>query len=302
MGQIYISEILKFIKQEGLDYQYIGLENISITGFSSLNKYKEGTITWVKKKPTYEQLEQTKKMKLIVTQRGLDLEGTNVIYADESKKVFFKILKFFFKQDNIKPQLGHGTYIGSKVKLGENVKIGCNCLLDGTIEIGDNTEIWHNVIITNKASIGKNCVIQHNVIMGTDGLGYTEDKDCNKMLIESFGGVQIGNNAMIFSNVVVERGTIDDTIVGNNTILGVGCVVGHNSRVGDGTVLITGTTAYGSVNIGENAYVSTCIIKNGTEVGDNAFINMGSVVVRDVEIGQTVMGNPARPLPPNKIN
>jgi acetyltransferase-like isoleucine patch superfamily enzyme len=50
----------------------------------------------------------------------------------------------------------------------------------------------------------------------------------------------------------------------------------------------------GSVKIGEGSYISTSNILNQVTVGAGAFVGYGSVVIRDVEAGDRVAGNPAR--------
>lgn len=50
------------------------------------------------------------------------------------------------------------------------------------------------------------------------------------------------------------------------------------------------------VHIGSDVWVGgAAIILPGIRIGDGAVIGAGSVVTRDVEPGQTVVGNPARP-------
>ena len=51
---------------------------------------------------------------------------------------------------------------------------------------------------------------------------------------------------------------------------------------------------FGSVNIGENAYVTSSVVRNQCKIGNNAVVGMGSVVTKDVENGITVIGVPAK--------
>ena len=48
--------------------------------------------------------------------------------------------------------------VGNSVQLGENVKVGPFCNIDGNIIIGDYTELKSHVSITGNTSIGKNII------------------------------------------------------------------------------------------------------------------------------------------------
>jgi maltose O-acetyltransferase len=53
------------------------------------------------------------------------------------------------------------------------------------------------------------------------------------------------------------------------------------------------------VTIGRNVWIGAlAVILPGVTVGDDAIIGAGAIVTRDVASGTTVVGNPARPLPP----
>lgn len=55
------------------------------------------------------------------------------------------------------------------------------------------------------------------------------------------------------------------------------------------------------VHIGRNVWIGGgALIMPGVTVGDDAIIGAGSVVTRDVPAGATVVGNPARVLPPRQ--
>ena len=179
-------------------------------------------------------------------------------------------------------------------KVGKNVKIGHNCVLDGDIELGDNTIIYNNVSIINKVIIGKDCVIQSGALIGQDDFSYTENEDHKKNMIKHYGGVQIEDDVLIGPGTIINRGTIDNTIISKGCKIDARCVVSHNVVLGENIVLIAGSILYGSVKTGMNAYVASAMVRNQLRIGDNAVIGMGSVVVKDVDADVTVTGVPAK--------
>ena len=211
------------------------------------------------------------------------------------KKAFFSALEHFFAREQARPAIGQFTYISPDVKLGENVRIGHNCTLDGDIEIGDNTIIWNNVSIINRVRIGHDSEIHSGAVIGHDGFGYTEDADGTKTMVRHFGGVHIGNHVHIGDNVCICRGTIDDTWLDDGVKVDNLSHIAHNCRLGKNVALAYPCRLGGSTHIDENAYLSGAVVRNQCHIGERAFVGMGAVVVKDVEAGVTVVGNPARP-------
>lgn len=295
MGQVggrKIRDIVEYLEREQFDFRVIGNVDTEIVGFSSLNKYKHGTITWIKNKENLCKL--IGKITACVVQEEVDVSCPVQIVSKESKTVFFAILEHFFddEEQNVK-MIGEYTYIGPNVRLGENVRIGSNCSISGQIIIGKDTVISDNVVIRNKVTIGEKCHIQALSVIGEDGFSYTEDSDHNKTMVKHHGGVQIGNNVFIGTHVNIARGTIDDTYISDGVKIAPSTHIGHNNQIGKNTTVIC-TQSYGSVNMGENAYVVGSIIRNQCKIGHDTIIGMGSVVTKDIEAGKVAMGTPAK--------
>lgn len=85
--------------------------------------------------------------------------------------------------------------------------------------------------------------------------------------------------------------------IGDHVTVGPGCIVGHDTRIDDYSMLAPGAVVSGYVHIGLAAYIGAAAsIRGRIAIGDGALVGMGAVVVRDVEAGVTVVGNPAAPL------
>lgn len=299
MEQITIQDIVDYLEELKFEPELIGKTNTIIKGFSSLNHYKHGTFTWIKNEKSLESAKDFNNITLVIAPKGLLFNAANIIYTTNPKSSFFKTIEHFYEQKKEGNTIGSGTYISQKTKVGLNVIIGSNCVLDGDIVIGDDTVIGHNVSIVNRVSIGKRCTIDSGTVIGTDGFGYVENEKHEKNMVKHFGGVIIGNDVHIASNTNVNRGTIDDTIIGNGVVIDGLCHIGHNVILEDNCAVIAGTVFFGSVYVERNTYISTSVIKNQCRIGENSFIGMGSVVIRDVPLNTTVAGNPAKPINKN---
>ena len=269
--------------------------NDVVDGFSSLSRYRVGTLTWCKELKNLPD-DLSEKYRLIVIPSYYNGISDNYIITDCGKKAFFSLIEAFFSNEIELPDIGSGTYISDCVKIGKNVKIGHNCVLDGDIELGDNTIIYNNVSIINKVIIGKGCIVQSGALIGQDDFSYTENEGHRKKMIKHYGGVQIEDDVLIGPGTIINRGTIDNTVIGRGCKIDARCIISHNVILGEDSALIAGTILYGSVKTGANAYMATALVRNQLHIGDNAVIGMGSVVVKDVDANVTVAGVPAKKL------
>ena len=192
--------------------------------------------------------------------------------------------------------IGPQVVIEANVKLAHRVVIGAGTVLQDGVIIGENTLIAPNVTICHGVVIGKNVVIHPGVVIGADGFGIANDKG-KWIKIPQIGGVKIGNDVEIGANTTVDRGAIEDTIIGDGVKLDNQIQVGHNVIIGKNTVIAGCTGIAGSTIIGEN-----CIIGGGVGIGghieivDNVTITGMSMVTKSLtKAGIYSSGIPAEP-------
>ena len=301
MSIIRISAILDFLETKKYTYTFYGDNSMCIEGFSSLNNIKRGSIFWIKRQSAWDTLLNKGLNKLdfvdslVVVQEGIELDVNNRIVASNSKAIFFDILgNFFDDRSRIDSTvIGKNSVVEETVVLGNRVKLGHNCSITGNVIIGDDTIIDNNVVITGPVSVGRKCHIQSLVTIGIDGFGVSEDADMIKHMVPHFGGVKIGDNVFIGSHTNVSRGTLDDTIIGNNVKIGTSCFIAHNTNIGDNSVVIC-SNILGSSTLGEDSYVVSSTIRNQKTLGKHSAVGMGSVVTKDIPDSVLVIGTPAK--------
>lgn len=294
-----IRQIEAFLDDKKIEYHTRTTGEVQVNGFSSLHNYREGTLTWIKSVDKWH--EGMPEVALAIVQEGVELSLPNQIICTNSKAVFFSILEHFFAApaEDEEP-IGRNTVIGKHVTLGRNVKIGHNCSITGDVTIGDDTVISDNVVIKNRVRIGQRCTIQAHVMLGEDGYGIYKE-DGRPVMIKHYGGLWIGDDVFIGSHADIERGTIDDTYIGDGTKIGPCTVIGHNTRIEKDAELLC-SQIYGSVSIGEGTVIIGSIVKNQCSIGNNSLIGIGSAVLHDIESGKVAVGIPARVIRDNEEN
>ena len=192
---VSLQEIEAFLKQEKLEYRVQAAGEVAVQGFSSLDHYQPGTLTWIKSADRWK--EGLLEIALCIVQEGVELPLPNQIICHNSKAVFFSLIEHFFAVQEEEEPIGRNTVIGPHVRLGSNVRIGHNCSITGDVIIGDDTVISDNVVIKNKVRIGKRCTIQALTMIGEDGFGAYEEENHRKVMIRHYGGVTIGDDVFI---------------------------------------------------------------------------------------------------------
>ena len=153
------------------------------------------------------------------------------------------------------------------------------------------------VIMYDCVEWGEGCHFKPGAIIGTCGFSFEHGVDGIPIPRPHTGGVKIGNNVQIGCNSIVQRGTIDDTIIHNNVKIDDQVHFGHNCIAGENTIITAGTVVCGTVTIGKNCWIgaNSTLIQHIT-IGDNVTIGIGANVVKDVPSGTTYVGFMARPL------
>lgn len=178
-----------------------------------------------------------------------------------------------------------------------SVRIGANAVIANGVRIGADTIIGHNVVIGREVVIGDRCNIKSCAVIGEEGFGFERDEHGIAVRLPHIGTVLIGNDVEIGSLTTVCRGTLDNTIICDGVKIDDHVHIAHNIRVDEHAFIIACAEISGGVSIGKRAWIAPgSSILNQLSIGDDAVVGLGAVVVKSVESGVTVVGNPARPL------
>jgi UDP-3-O-[3-hydroxymyristoyl] glucosamine N-acyltransferase len=268
----------------------------NVIPFQGNNLY-ESVLMWINEKNLV-QLSMLKAGTVICpSSTSLDWnENVNYILVDRPRDAFRNVMQEFFVMTpkmgiNKSAYIDSSSTIGKDCFIGNNVVIEENCIIGNSVQIDHNTVIKQGTIIDEKVIIGANCTI------GGVGFGYEKDTDGIYTFMPHLGNVVINAGVEIGNNVCVDRAVLGSTILSKNVKVDNFVHVAHGVFVDENSLLIAHAMIGGSTKIGKNVWVApSSAIINACTVGDNALIGMGAVVVKPVEEGKIVVGNPARPL------
>ncbi len=301
-----IKDVIRFLTDNQYQFQYMGKDEINISGYSSFNNITENKISWVKNQANFNEkvVMNNKDIVLIVNSdvviKSNFARDNGIIVCDNPKEIFFSILRKYF------PTKTYESYISpvatvEACMIGDNVFVGHYSYIGNDVVIGNNVVIKYNVSIEGKVKIGDNTIIHSGVRIGTDGFGLFQDEDGRNVKVPHYGGVVIGNDVEIGANTCIDKGTLDDTIIGDNVKIDNLCHIAHNCVIRDKSVIVALAMLGGSTKLEAGSYVAPgAMIKNQLKIGANSLVGMGSVVIKDVENNKVVAGVPARVIRDNK--
>ena len=178
--------------------------------------------------------------------------------------------------------IGPYTVVDAHVEIAENVTIGPHCHIGQGSTIGGDSRISASVTIYPRTRIGRSALILANTVIGCDGFGYAFDGQ-QHVKIEQLGAVRIGDNVEIGASSSIDRGALDDTVIGNGVKIDNQVQIAHNVTIGDNTIICGCSAVAGSAKIGANCIIAGAVgIINHVTIVDGVTVTAMTLVNRDI--------------------
>jgi UDP-3-O-[3-hydroxymyristoyl] glucosamine N-acyltransferase len=180
-------------------------------------------------------------------------------------------------------EVGRGSWIGPNAVIGEGCSVGRNC------------SIGAGVVVLN-AIIGDNVILHAGAKIGQDGFGFVAGRSGLEK-VPHIGRVIIQDDVEIGANSCVDRGMLDDTVIGQGTKIDNLVQIGHNVRIGRNCVIAALSGLSGSVTIGDYVMMGGSVgIADHVTIGDGAQLAARSGLMHDIPAGEKWGGTPAQPI------
>lgn len=273
--------------------------------------------------------------KVALVPLGVNIDGLTTIEVERPRLAMMKLINLFYEEPSVmtaNSNIHPTAVIHETAKIGKDVQIGPNVIISKNAEIGDGTKILGNAYIGNNAKVGSGCffhagvnigdrvqvgnkVILHNgVSLGADGFSFVtenpnnieqarqegeiKDQAVEQVIfkIPSIGSVVIGNNVEIGANTAIDRGTIENTVIGDNTKIDDLVMIGHNCRVGKGCMIVSQVGIAGSCVIGDRVVIAgQAGLADHIEIGSDSIIAAKAGLTKSFPEKSIVVGIPAVP-------
>jgi UDP-3-O-[3-hydroxymyristoyl] glucosamine N-acyltransferase len=139
-----------------------------------------------------------------------------------------------------------------------------------------------NVTLYPGVQIGARALIHAGTVIGADGFGFAPSPS-GFVKIAQLGSVRIGDDVEIGANCAIDRGALDDTVIGDGVKIDNLVQVGHNVQIGAHSVIAGCAGIAGSAVIGQRCMIGGGVgIAGHIQICDGAVIGGFSLVERSV--------------------
>jgi len=193
-----------------------------------------------------------------------------------------------------------GVVVEPGAVIGDHAAVGRNTIVGANANIGDHCQIGRDCRIGPGASIqysliGNGVSIFGGAQIGQDGFGFVPGPNGLEK-VPQLGRVIIQDRVEIGANTTIDRGALDDTVIGEGTKIDNLVQIAHNVRIGRHCVIAAHTGISGSVTVGDGCmFGGRVAIADHLTIGNGVQIGGSSGVMHDIPDGERWLGTPALP-------
>lgn len=172
--------------------------------------------------------------------------------------------------------------VDASARIDASASIGALCVIGAGVSIGAGTRLAPRVTVGDGCTIGARCLLHSGVVIGADGFGFAPNEGRWEK-IEQLGAVRIGDDVEIGANTCIDRGALDDTVIGDGVKLDNLIQIGHNVKVGAHTAMAGNAGVAGSATIGAHCTIGGgAVVLGHLTLADRVHVSAASVVMRSI--------------------
>jgi len=245
----------------------LGDAGVRISQIATLEKAQPDQISFLTNSKYRGQLASTRAGAVILGEADADATGLPRIISDNPYAYFARVSALLNPLPEAKPGIHPTAVIGAGAKIdatasiaataviGEGARIGAfsvigaGCCIGANVVVGSHARLYPHVLIYHGCVIGDNLIAHSGTVIGSDGFGFALDAG-RWIKIQQIGRVVIGNDVEIGANTTIDRGALDDTVIGDGVKLDNQIQIAHNVHIGAHTAIAGCVGIAGSTTIG----------------------------------------------------
>lgn len=180
-------------------------------------------------------------------------------------------------------------------KVGRGAWVGSHSVIGAGATLGQDVRLYPQATLYPGVTLGDRVAVHSGARIGSDGFGYVY-RDGVHQKLPHVGGCVIGNDVEIGANSTIDRGSIDQTVIGDGTKIDNLVHVAHNVRIGRLCLLAAQVGIAGSVRVGDGVVMAGQVGVSGhVTIGDKATLTAQAGIFGNIPAGEMWGGFPARP-------
>jgi UDP-3-O-[3-hydroxymyristoyl] glucosamine N-acyltransferase len=292
----------------------VGEVDAPLTGVGTLERATATQISFLANPRYLSALKSTSAAAVIVSDKARDAHAGPKIVTSNPYAYFARVAQLFSPPQSYPPGVHASSVIdptaivaesasiapfvtiGAHAVIGDGVRIGAGSVIADGVKIGAGSVLVARVVVYHNCRLGERALIHAGAVIGADGFGFAND-DGRWLKIPQTGAVQIGDDVEIGANTTIDRGAIDDTVIGNGVKLDNQIQVGHNCEIGSHSIVAGCTGIAGSTKIGERVMIGGAVSITGhLSICNDAVLSANAFVTKSItEAGMYSAGFPLMP-------
>ncbi len=192
-------------------------------------------------------------------------------------------------------EIGAGAVIEAEARVGARSRLAPLSYVGPGVTLGQRCELGAGAVLLAGVTLADDVVVEAGAVLGSCGFGFVQHEG-EHVPIPQVGGLSVGSGSRILAGCTIDRGTLNDTRLGEQVTVGPMVQVAHNVSIGDRTVLESQVGIAGSCSIGADCLLEARSGMAGhAELGDNSRLAPRAGTTRKSPAHSDLVGFPARP-------
>lgn len=184
--------------------------------------------------------------------------------------------------DDTPASIHPAAHVDPSATLGANCSVGASAVIEADVTLGDNCQIGANAVLCAGITMGARCKVAPGAVIGSRGFGMAPSPQ-GWVDVPQVGSVRIGDDVEIGANTTIDRGALDDTVIGNGVKIDNQVQIAHNCVLGDHTAVAGTVGMAGSTTFGQRCMIGgACMISGHITVCDDVVLTGGTMLTRDI--------------------
>lgn len=183
-----------------------------------------------------------------------------------------------------------GTVVEDGAEIGARSVIGPNCIIGRGVGIGEDCLLHGGAMVYHGCRVGNRVILHGGSVIGADGFGLANDGG-RWVKIPQIGRVLIGDDVEVGANTTIDRGALDDTVIGEGVKIDNLVQIGHNVRIGAHTAIAACVGIAGSTSVGAYCLIGGAAMIHGhIEIADRVTISAATAIGKSLREPGTYTG------------
>jgi len=280
--------------------ELVGDPSLRVRQIATLEKARDGDLAFLANPKYRSALESSQASAFILSPKSAALTDRPSILTPDPYLYFARAAQLFNPPKRPAPgihpsavvasslpasvSVGPNAVIGEGCVIDENCVIGPGCVLGDGVSLGADSLLHAGVRIYADCVVGARAIIHSGAVIGSDGFGFARDPDKRWVKIPQIGRVVIGDDVEIGANTTIDRGALDDTVIGNGVKLDNLIQVAHNVHIGDDTIMAGQSGIAGSSHVGKRLMMGgQSGISGHLSVADDVVVSAATVIAKSID-------------------